>query len=97
MTDQAALWASCPQLSNIHASADGRWAFWCWQGMTETDEVWCAPLDGSSPPKRLTHGTDHFLIRDVSPDGARLLLAQATGQVVANGLALLGISAPDRM
>jgi arginyl-tRNA synthetase len=28
---------------------------------------------------------------------ARLLLAQATAQVAANGLALLGITAPDRM
>jgi len=77
MTDQAALWAATPQLSNIHASADGRWGFWCWQGVTETDDVWCAPLDGSSSPQRLTHGSDHFLIRDVTPDGSRLLLAQS--------------------
>lgn len=77
MTDQATLWASCPQLSNIHASADGIWAFWCWQGLTETDEVWCARLDSSSQPRRLTHGSDHFLIRDVSHDGSKLLLAQS--------------------
>ncbi|MBL9052416.1 MAG: S9 family peptidase [Tabrizicola sp.] len=77
MIDRAALWAACPQLSNIHASADGRWAFWCWQGMTETDDVWCAPLDGAQPPRRLTHGSDHFMIRDVTPDGSQLLLAQS--------------------
>ena len=75
--DLASLWAAVPQLSNVHASADGRWAFWCWSGPTETDDVWCAPLDGSDPPERLTHGTDHFGIRDVSPDGSRLILAQS--------------------
>ena len=89
ITDRAALWAATPQLSNIHASADGKWAFWCWQGVTETDEVWCAALDGSSPPRRLTHGTDHFLIRDVSPDGSRLLLAQSVHSCEHDHLLLL--------
>ena len=77
MTDLAKHWAEVPLISNIHASADGRWAFWCWSGLTETENVWCAPLDGSAPPRRLTDGQDHFLIRDVSPDGSRLLLAQS--------------------
>ena len=77
MTDLAALWASLPQLSNIHASADGNWAFWCLAGPDETENVWCAPLDGSAPPERLTDGQDHYLIRDVAPDGSRLLLAQS--------------------
>lgn len=77
MTDLAALWASVPQLSNIHASADGRWAFWCMAGVSEVENVWCAPLDGSLPPRMLTDGQDHFLIRDVAPDGSRLLLAQS--------------------
>ena len=77
MTDLAALWASVPQLSNIHASADGRWAFWCMAGPDETENVWCAPLDGSAPPQRLTDGQHHYLIRDVSPDGSRLLIAQS--------------------
>jgi fermentation-respiration switch protein FrsA (DUF1100 family) len=75
--DRAALWSRLPQLSNIHASADGQWAFWCWSGMSETDNVWCAPIDGSSPPCQLTDGQDHYTIRDVSPDGNRLLLAQS--------------------
>ncbi len=77
MTDLAALWASVPQLSNMHASADGRWAFWCLAGPDEIENVWCAPLDGSAPPRRLTDGQDHFLIRDLAPDGSRLLLAQS--------------------
>ncbi|MFZ1468514.1 MAG: prolyl oligopeptidase family serine peptidase [Paracoccaceae bacterium] len=77
MSDLATLWAAVPQLSNVHASADGVWALWCLSGLTETDEVWAAPLDGSAPPARLTEGQDHFGIRDVAPDGSRLILNQS--------------------
>jgi dipeptidyl aminopeptidase/acylaminoacyl peptidase len=77
MTDLAALWAALPQISNIHASADGTWAFWCWAGVTGTEDLWCAPTDGSAAPERLTFGVDHFGIRDVSPDGMRLILNQS--------------------
>ena len=77
MTDLAKLWAAVPQLENIHASADGQWAFWTMAGPTETEEVWAAPIDGSAPPARLTHGHHHFDIRDVTPDGSRLLLSQS--------------------
>lgn len=87
--DLAALWAAVPVISNVHASEDGRWAFWCWSGLTETDEVWCAPTDGSAPPRRLTHGTDHFLIRDVAPDGSRLILAQSVHACEHDHLLLL--------
>jgi dipeptidyl aminopeptidase/acylaminoacyl peptidase len=73
----AALWAALPQITHVHASGNGQWAFWCWAGLSETEDVWCAPTDGSSPPARLTQGQDHFLIRDVSHDGMRLILAQS--------------------
>ena len=66
MTDLAALWASVPAFSTVRASGDGAWAFWTCSGLTETDDLWCAPTDGSAPPRRLTEGTDHYLIRDVS-------------------------------
>ena len=49
---------------------------------------------------RMVHGWYHgsrVLGEPPAVERARLLLAQATAQVVANGLALLGISAPDRM
>jgi dienelactone hydrolase len=77
MTDIALAWASCPQISTVHASKDGASVFWCWSGLTETDAVWYAPADGSQAPARLTDGADHFSIRDVSPDGQRLILAQS--------------------
>jgi dipeptidyl aminopeptidase/acylaminoacyl peptidase len=89
MTDLADLWAAVPQPSNIHASADGKWAFWCLAGVDETENVWCAPLDGSAPPRRLTDGQDHYLIRDVAPDGSRLVLAQSVNANEHDHLLLL--------
>lgn len=77
MTDQAKLWAEVPLLSNIHASGDGKWAFWCLSGLSETDNVWCAPADGSGEARQLTDGAHHYQIRDVSFDGSRLILAQS--------------------
>jgi arginyl-tRNA synthetase len=49
---------------------------------------------------RLTHGWYHgcrVLGEPPAVEHARLLLARAARQVLANGLTLLGISAPDRM
>ena len=73
----AQAWAALPQLSNIHASADGKWAFFCMSGLHEVDEVYAVLTDGSAPAEQLTFGTDHHLIRDVSPDGMVLVLAQS--------------------
>ncbi len=73
----ARAWASLPQISHVHASADGAWAFWCAAGFGEVEDVFCAPLNASGPVEQLTFGTDHFQIRDVSPDGQVLILAQS--------------------
>lgn len=89
MSDLARAWAALPQITNIHASGDGRWAFWCWSGQDETDQVWCAPTDGSAAPECLTRGDDHFLIRDVSQDGQRLILAQSRHACERDHLLLL--------
>jgi arginyl-tRNA synthetase len=43
------------------------------------------------------YNTHQFLVEDALIRDARLALAQATRQVLANGLALLGISAPESM
>ncbi|MDH4181836.1 MAG: DALR anticodon-binding domain-containing protein, partial [Betaproteobacteria bacterium] len=43
------------------------------------------------------YNAERFLVDDARVRGARLALALATGQVLANGLAVLGISAPDQM
>ena len=43
------------------------------------------------------YNTHQFLVDDANLRDARLALAQATRQVLANGLDLLGISAPESM
>jgi dipeptidyl aminopeptidase/acylaminoacyl peptidase len=97
MTDLARAWAELPQITNVHASGDGRWAFWCWAGPTGTEDVWCAPAEGSAPPERLTQGADHFLIRDVSHDGSRLILAQSRNACERDRLILLDRTAGNRL
>lgn len=98
MTDLARHWAALPQISNVHASGDGKWAFFCRAGLDPVEEVWCAPTDGSAPPERLTAGSaDHWLIRDVSPDGARLILAQSKDACERDRLVLLDRGAGNRL
>jgi arginyl-tRNA synthetase len=47
---------------------------------------------------RLAHGWYHkYRVLGAPEEGARLVLARAVRQVLANGLSLIGISAPDRM
>jgi arginyl-tRNA synthetase len=43
------------------------------------------------------YNADAILVEEAELRNARLALAQATGQVLAAGLALLGVSAPERM
>ena len=39
----------------------------------------------------------HVLVEDPGMSAARLVLTMAVGRVLANGLALLGVSAPEKM
>lgn len=43
------------------------------------------------------YNSERILVDDEQLSAARLLLAKSTAQVIANGLALLGVSAPERM
>jgi arginyl-tRNA synthetase len=43
------------------------------------------------------YNAEQFLVEDDALRQARLALVVATGQVVRNGLAVLGVSAPVRM
>ena len=43
------------------------------------------------------YNAERFLVEDESLKHARLALVAATRQVLANGLAILGVSAPERM
>lgn len=72
-------WASLPQIRGVHASADGRWAFWSGMGMGEVADVFCAPVEEGSPAlaEQLTFASEPCEIRDVSADGQVLILAQS--------------------
>ena len=89
MSDLAQLWASLPRIDSVHASGDGAWAFWSWSGLADVAEIYAAPTDGSAPPDRLTHSTDHRSIRDVSHDGMRLILATSQNACEHDQLLLL--------
>ena len=43
------------------------------------------------------YNAERFLVEDEAVKRARLALVAATRQVLANGLAVLGVSAPERM
>ncbi len=73
----ARAWAALPQISNVHASADGAWAFWCGAGAGDIEDVFATTLGKPGAVEQLTFGTDHHHIRDVSSDGQVLILAQS--------------------
>jgi dipeptidyl aminopeptidase/acylaminoacyl peptidase len=94
MSDIARLaraWATCPDFWAPKLSKDGRWAAWTWTGPTEAGNVWLAPTDSSAPPRRVTDEADHTYVRDFSPDGKRLLLAQSEGSSEHEHLFLLDL------
>ncbi len=100
MTDTQTIarhWAHLPQISNVHASGDGTWVFFCRPGLSGVDDVWGAPTDGSAAPQRLTAGEDHYLIRDVSHDGNRLILAQSRNACERDRLILLDRAQDNRL
>ena len=43
------------------------------------------------------YNAHQFIVDDVELRNARIALALAVGQVLRNGLALMGVSAPDKM
>ena len=46
----ARAWAALPQISQVHASGDGRLAFFCLSGLSDVDEVYAVATDGGSSP-----------------------------------------------
>jgi dipeptidyl aminopeptidase/acylaminoacyl peptidase len=84
-------WARDPILWEPKLSKDGRWAAWTWTGPTEAGNVWLAPTDGSTPPRRVTDEADHIYVRSFSPDARRLLLAQSPGSSEHDHLILLDL------
>jgi dienelactone hydrolase len=97
MKNLAQLWAILPQISCVNTSKNGKWVFWCWSGLTETDEVYVVETKNPAMPQRLTHGEDHYSIRDVSADGSRLILAQSHNANEHDHLLLLDRNADNAL
>lgn len=98
MTDATAIaWANLPILAQVHVSQNGEWAFFTWAGLREAEDVYAVRCDGSSAPERLTMGADHYSIRDVSPDGLRLILGQSRNSCEHDHLLLLDRSSSALM
>lgn len=94
---KARRWATIPRIYTPMASGDGRWVFWSWEALHETAEIYAAPADGSAPPERLTHGSDHYYLRGVNSDGSKLVLAQSRHASEHDRLWLLDRSGSNRL
>lgn len=75
----AARWSRYPIIWSPHVSKDGKWLAWSWTGLSDTANVWIVPTDGSSAPRRLTDGRDHFYVNGIDADGSRLIVSQGKG------------------
>ena len=53
--------------------------------------------DGVAARLHTYYNAERFLVEDEALKRSRLALVAATRQVLANGLAILGVSAPERM
>lgn len=93
----ARAWAALPQVSDLCASADGAWGFWCSSGLGEVQDVFAAPLGAPGAVEQLTFGSDHFGIRDVSADGQVLILAQSRNASGHDHLLLLDRRVGNRL
>lgn len=98
MTDATAIAGpTCRSLpkSMCHRMANGRFSLG--PGCARPKNIHAVRCDGSSAPERLTMGADHYSIRDVSPDGLRLILGQSRNSCEHDHLLLLDRSSSALM
>lgn len=70
---------SVPVLSGPEVSPDGRWVAWSWSRLGPAADVFAAPIDGSSPPVRLTETPEgDTTVASWTPDGEAVLVTQDT-------------------
>lgn len=92
--EAAELWASCPVAWTAKVSPNGRWVAWAWAGLDRAADVYVAPTDGSSPPRRLTATPEHTLLRSWTPDSGALVVAENVGGDERDQLFRLSIDRP---
>ena len=70
---------SAPVLSGPQVSPDGSWVAWSWSRLGPAADVFAAPVDGSSPPVRLTQTAEgDTVVASWAPDGEAVLVTQDT-------------------
>ena len=70
---------SVPVLSGPEVSPDGSWVAWSWSRLGPAADVFAAPVDGSSPPVRLTETAEgDTVVASWAPDGESVLVTQDT-------------------
>jgi dipeptidyl aminopeptidase/acylaminoacyl peptidase len=70
---------SVPDLSGPVVSPDGDWVAWSWSRLGPAADVFAAPVDGSSPPVRLTEAVEgNTFVTSWTPDGKAVLVRQDT-------------------
>ena len=90
----AEVWTRYPVPWDVKLSPDGKWLAWSWSGLGDACDVYVAPTDASTPPKRLTESKDHVLVRGWSPDSRFILAGRDKGGDEREQLLLLDPARP---
>src|SRR5512145_1625229 len=90
----AEAWTRYPVPWDVKLSPDGKWLAWSWSGLGDACDVYVAPTDASTPPKRLTESKDHVLVRGWSPDSRFILAGRDKGGDEREQLLLLDPARP---
>ena len=70
---------SVPVLFGPEVSPDGSWVAWSWSRLGPAADVFAAPIDGSSPPVRLTQTSEgDTMVASWTPSGEAVLVTQDT-------------------
>jgi len=68
-----------PELWGPIVSRDGKWIAWTWFQVGPAADVFVAPCDGSSPPKRLTNTDEDTYLVSWVPDSMAVIVEQDRG------------------
>ena len=67
---------SVPALHKPEVSPDGQWVAWSWSRLGPAADVFAVPVDGYSPPARLTETPDDTLVVSWTPDSSAVIVGQ---------------------
>jgi hypothetical protein len=70
---------SLPVLGRVLLAPDGRHVAWTWYRLAPAADIFVAPCDGSTLPRRLTRTADDSYLLSWIPDGSGLVIAEDQG------------------